>query len=189
MKQRLLFILAIFLINSSNGYAQKNEMGCSIDLLSLTEPSPMLLYKRVLNNNWSLRSFVGLTVQTDREVRADTLLIDEGNVSYYLSAGAEYKLPLQKFKKWQLYVGIDAFLDGQFIKPNKDSYFGYYYTFGGKPVYGIAYQLDKHLRCSMETRSTFRMNLQEYEAEGENYDNRVSFKGLDQIVLAVGYCF
>lgn len=177
------------LVCIQNAVAQKNEIACSIDLLSLNDPYPKLLYKRSLNNNWYLRSFVGLTVQTDREVRADTLLLDEGNVGYYLSAGAEYRLPLQQFKKWQLFAGLDAFLDGQYVKPDKDAYFGYYYTFGAKPAYGVAYQADTHLRLSVESRSTFRMDLQEYEGNGENYDNRVRFSGLDQIVFAVGYCF
>lgn len=169
---------------------QNNQLGLTADVLNLKSSDFIeLSYKRSISQDWQMRSFVSLAAKTNKEVRMDSLLQATGSVSYNLALGAQRMADISGHKQWNVYLATDGYWNSEFRKEEMQTYYGYYYTVGIRPAYGVQYKLAANLNAAFEARSNFNANLQGYSGEGENYDRIYSFKALDQLALSLLYCF
>lgn len=191
MKKLILSLFILLTLQTNEVLAQSNELGMSINTLHLDQPQPQFYYIRDINDQWKFRAFLGLNIDTDREVRADTLTLDEGVINYFLSAGLERRLMIKEHSDWEMYVGSDLYLNSFLRKAPEDDYYAYYYSFGAIPFLGVRYALTERLNVSLETRSILDLNYQSYESSDGtvNFDNRISFNSFDQLVFKLGYRF
>ncbi len=156
----------------------------------LSEDTEMgLWYKYPINYTSSLRSTVIMDFGIDRETRSDTLSTNQGSVAYLIALGWQNATVLDKAKQWSLYAGFDAYWDSEFVKPQGQDYYGYFYNLGFNPLAGLSYTPYKKFRISLEVKADLNLNFQSYSAEGENYDRKFSMNSLDHFALGLGYLF
>jgi len=189
--KKYITLLSIGLAISLNSFAQKNEIALVIAPLEFEEQSSyQAMYRRSLNEKYTLRAGLRLLVDTDRETRNDTALsFVAGTVQYDLSIGVQHKLFLDDLENLYLYAGIDGYFNSEFNRKSYETYYGYYWSMGLKPLVGLAYEPLKNVRLSFEFRSNLNVNLQDYSAPGENIDRRFTYRPLDQLSLGIGYLF
>lgn len=169
--------------------AQSNEMGVVLRPLLSEKLEMGVWYKYPLNYSSSLRATVFMDFGIDREVRADSLSLNEGRVAYLIAVGWQKSTILDKEKRWSAYAGFDAYWDSEFIKPATQDYYGYFYSLGIQPLAAMSYIAFKKMRFSLEVRSDLNFNFQSYSADGDNYDRRFRLTPFDQFALGVGYLF
>ena len=182
----LVFIFIGLFVSGQN----KNQVDLIIDLTQLKEQSSyQLMYKRLMDNSVFLRGGLSLLIDTDKETRSDTLFSESGLVVYNLSLGFHKELKLEGFDLIKLYAGMDGYWNSTLNQKPNETYYGYYWNIGLKPLVGLYYDPIKNIRLSVESRSNFNLNFQQYSAPGENIDRRVSFRPIDQIAIGIGYLF
>jgi len=173
-------------------YAQSNvnEVALVVAPLKFKEQSSyQVLYRRALaNNSIKLRGGLRTLVDTDKEIR-DTLESSQGSIQFDLSAGIQKDLKVGDLEDVSLYTGIDGYYNSEFNRKSYEDYYGYYWSFGVKPLVGISYEPFSNIRLSLESRANFNVNLQQYSAPGENKDERYTFRPLDQLAVGIGYLF
>lgn len=172
----------------------KHELGLNLPLLKLKSPELSLYHKYSFNREFELRSFIGFQMQTDKEIRSDSISFNEGYIAYQLALGLQRNLDIIGADKFTFYCGTDAYLNSKFIKEDGQSYYGYFYNFGFRPAVGISYRPLSQIAISLESRALLNFNTQAYSANdqnsvGTNYDRRVSFKSFDHTALMLAYVF
>ena len=184
-------LLIVGLAISLNSFAQKNEIALVVAPLKFEEQSSyQTMYRRALNEKYVLRAGLRVLVDTDKETRNDTTLsFIAGIIQYDLSVGVQRKLILGDLEKVYLYAGVDGYFNSEFNRKSYETYYGYYWSMGVKPLVGLAYEPLENVRLSFEYRSNFNVNLQDYSAPGENIDRRFTYRPLDQLGLGIGYLF
>lgn len=191
MKKTLILIF-IFLSFVGSLKAQRvNEIALIVAPLKFEEQSSyQLLYRRQLKKeDWKLRAGLRLLVDTDKETRLDTVFRNEGTIQYDLSAGVQRNLNIEGLEKIKGYVGLDGYWNSDFRQTNSSDYYGYFWNLGLRPTVGVSYEPLKNIRLSVESRSNFNVNLQDYNARGNNADQRFTFNPLDHLALGLGYLF
>ena len=189
MKKILLILLALAPVLSSA--QDKNDVSLVVSSLDFKEDvSYELLYRRQLPKKlWSLRTSADILIDTDKEIRDDSLSSNTGSVAYTLAAGLQRKLKLDDLKKVYAYAGSDVYWQSEFLRRPIDTYYGYYWSIGTSPVVGLAYEPISNIRLTLETRSDFNLNFQKYESDLENRDSRVSFTPVSRLAFGLGYLF
>jgi hypothetical protein len=189
MKKLLILILASLPFITMAQF--KNDVSLVVSPLKFKEQSSYeLLYRRQLPNKlWNLRAGMSMSVDTDKEIRNDSTTLNKGSIAYTLSAGIQRKLILEDIKKVYVYLGSELYWQSEFLRNPSDTYYGYYWSIGTTPVVGVSYEPIRNIRLSLESRSDFNLNFQQYESEAENRDTRVSFKPLNQLAIGIGYLF
>lgn len=188
-------LILVFLVLSCIGsYAQdlKNEVALVIAPLDFEESSSyQMMYRRDLSglDDIQFRGGLRLVVDTDKETRSDTLAYNRGSVVYDLSVGLQKDLGIGDLEKVFLYTGSDAYFNSELRRELHETFYGYYWNFGLRPIVGISYTPFENIRVSLESRADFNVNLQSYSAEGVNEDARVSFMAFKEVGLALGYLF
>ncbi|PCJ66407.1 MAG: hypothetical protein COA58_06420 [Bacteroidetes bacterium] len=184
----LIFCFASFLL-----FAQRNNNEAALVIAPLKfkeQSSYQLLYRRTLSNELiKLRGGLRLLIDTDKEIRSDTLSNNQGSIQYDVSLGIQRDLSIGDLEKVNLYTGIDGYYNSEFNQKSYETYYGYYWSFGLKPLMGVSYEPFDNIRLSFESRANLNVNLQEYSASGVNKDERVSFRPLDQLAIGIGYLF
>jgi len=188
MKYTILTILILFGLCS---YAQqKNELNLMFDLTDVRNQSNyQLMYKHNFDAANSLRGGFSLFIDTDKEIRNDSLSSQSGTISYDLSLGVQRILKLEGTDVVHLFVGVDGYWNSTFNQKTYETYYGYYWNVGIKPLVGLYYDPLENIRLSIESRSRLNFNFQEYSAPGENKDQRVNFNPLNQLSIGIGYLF
>jgi len=167
-----------------------NQVDLMLDLKQIDDQSSyQLMYKRKISNVITLRGGLSLFIDTDKETRSDTLSFQSGTVMYDLSMGFQRDLKLDGFDHIKLFVGMDGYWNSTLNQKPYETYYGYYWNVGLKPLVGLYYDPIKNIRLSVESRANLNFNFQQYSAPGENIDQRVNFRSLDQLVLGIGYLF
>ena len=128
-------------------------------------------------------------VETVKSTRSDTISSNFGSVQYDLSVGLQRNLLIEDMDKLYLYVAVDGYWNSEFNRKDYETYYGYYWNFGLKPIAGIAYEPFDNIRLSLESQADFNINLQQYSAPGINKDNNFSFYPLRQLGISLGYLF
>lgn len=168
----------------------KHQVDLILDLTDIDDQSIyQLMYKRAINNSIVLRGGLSMFIDTDKEIRSDTLASESGTVMYNLSLGFQKQLKLDGFDLIKLYAGVDGYWNSTLNQKPYETYYGYYWNIGLKPFVGLYYDPIKNIRLSVESRSNLNLNFQQYSAPGENIDERISFKPIDQIAIGIGYLF
>ena len=73
----------------------KDQVDLILDLTQVDDQSSyQLMYKRAINNSIVLRGGLSLFIDTDKEIRSDTLASESGTVMYNLSLGFQKQLKL-----------------------------------------------------------------------------------------------
>ena len=188
-KPLLWMIIFVFCSFSESANAQQNEAGMVFSPLLQKDLGAGLWYKQVLTHQYSMRMFASFSMDTDKEVRNDSVSLKQGSVSYTLALGLQRNLPLGSNKILAAYIACDGYWNSSFKRAASESYYGYYYNFGLMPLAGLQFTPYDKLRLSLESRANFNVNLQEYSAEGDNFDRRYSFKGFDHLAFGIGYLF
>ena len=190
MKKLITLIVLVFLVISVKAQ-NKNEVALLISPLKFENAnSYQAMYRHSLRNEtWSLRGGARVLVNTDKEIRSDTLSTRSGTVQYDLSVGIQYKLPISNLEKIYLYGASDVYFNSEFNQKAYETYYGYYWSFGVKPIFGLSYEPFENIRLSLESRGDFNINLQYYSAPGENKDQRFNFNPAKQLALGFGYLF
>ena len=170
--------------------SKKNEVALVVAPLKFKEQSSyQVLYRRSLaNDDLKLRGGLRLLIDTDKEIR-DTLESNQGSVQFDLSAGIQKDLSIGDLDNLNLYTGVDVYFNSEFNQKSYEAYYGYYWSFGAKPLAGISYEPFDNIRLSLESRANFNINLQQYSAPGLNKDERITFRPLDQLAIGIGYLF
>ena len=167
-----------------------NQVDLMLDLKQIdVQSSYQLMYKRQISNVITLRGGLSLFIDTDKETRSDTLSFQSGTVMYDLSMGFQRDLKLDGFDHIKLFIGMDGYWNSTLNQKPYETYYGYYWNVGLKPLVGLYYDPIKNIRLSVESRANLNFNFQQYSAPGENIDQRVNFRSLDQLVLGIGYLF
>ena len=192
-KYLILSILCSVLSGTAFSQLNRNEVTLVISPVKLDEQSSYsLLYRKALKDkkNWSLRSGMRLLIDTDKETREDSSLSsNEGTVQLDLSAGLQRKLVIESLDKIYLYAGMDGYFNSEFNRKSYETYYGYYWDFGLRPLVGVSYEPFANIRFSLESQSNMNINLQEYSAPGTNKDQRITFNPLNQLAIGFGYLF
>jgi hypothetical protein len=190
MKKVGLILASILITVCGFGQVNSNELALSIAPLKLNKPINCHgLYRRALNNNYLLRAQIGFNANTNKEVRNDTTTYQGGHVAYDVSLGVQKNLHISDLDVVNLYVAIDGYWNSKFNREAHETYYGYFWDFGARPLVGIAYEPFNNIRLSLESQSNFNINLQEYSAPGENKDTRVKFNSFDRLAFNIGYLF
>ena len=188
MKYILVFLIlftGLFVLGQNN-----NQLDLVLDLKQIDDQSSyQLMYKRKINTSITLRGGLSLFIDTDKEIRNDSLSLQSGTVTYDISAGFQRDLKLEGFDHIKLYVGMDGYWNSTLNRKPYETYYGYYWNIGLKPLVGFYYDPIKNLRLSVESRANLNFNFQQYSAPGENIDQRVDFRSLDQLAFGIGYLF
>ncbi|MBT8327231.1 MAG: hypothetical protein KJP21_05875 [Bacteroidia bacterium] len=183
----LLFLSFCILASAQN---HKNEIALVIAPLKFQEAtSYQTMYRRVLKENLKFRTSLRLYADTDKEIRSDTLSSNQGTVQYDLAFGIQKDLTIGDLDDLKLYVATDAYYNSEFNRKSHETFYGYYWNFGLRPIAGISYEPFHNIRLSLESRANFNVNLQEYSAPGDNADTRFTFKPMDQLAISLGYLF
>ena len=185
-----LFILVVGLFASSQ--AQNiNDISLVIAPLKFEEQSSyQLLYRRELKKeDWKLRVGLRLLIDTDKVTRTDTIFSNSGTIQYDLSLGLQRDLKLEGWESIKAYVAMDGYWNSDLRQPNSSDYYGYFWNIGVRPTFGVAYEPLKNIRLSFESRANFNVNLQDYNAKGNNAEKRFTFSPLDHLALGLGYLF
>jgi hypothetical protein len=103
--------------------------------------------------------------------------------------GFQRDLKLDGFDHIKLFVGMDGYWNSTLNQKPYETYHGYYWNVGLKPLVGLYYDPIKNIRLSVESRANLNFNFQQYSAPGENIDQRVNFRSLDQLSFGIGYLF
>ena len=190
MKKLVSLILLVCLAMTVNAQLI-NEVALVISPLKFEKAtSYQAMYRHSLKKDmWSLRGGARVFVSTDKEIRSDTLSKRSGTVQYDLSAGIQYKLPISNLEKIYLYGASDVYFNSEFNQKSYETYYGYYWSIGVKPIFGLSYEPFENIRISLESRGDFNVNLQDYSALGENRDRRFDFNPAKQLALGLGYLF
>ena len=168
----------------------KNELALVAAPLVFDEAtSYQMLYRRSLNPELSLRAGLRLFVDLDKETRFDTVTMNEGSFQYDLSFGLQRNLPITSLKKVYLYIATDFYYNSEFNRKPHETFYGYYWNMGLRPLAGISYEPFENIRLSFESQANFNVNLQEYSADGYNADRRFTFNPLDRLAMSIGYLF
>ena len=184
----ILLLLPFSLFTYSQNH--KNEVALVIAPLQFNEAtSYQTMYRRVLKEDLKVRLGIRLYADTDKELRSDTVSFVQGTVQYDLSAGIQRDLAIGDLEDLKLYIATDAYYNSEFNRKSHETFYGYYWNFGLRPIAGIAYEPFHNIRLSFESRANFNVNLQQYSAPGENVDTRFTFKPMDQLALSIGYLF
>jgi hypothetical protein len=183
-------VVLVCLVTTVNAQ-MKNEVALVISPLKFKDASSyQAMYRHSLKKDmWSLRGGARVFVNTDKEIRSDTLSTRSGTVQYDLSVGIQYKLPISNLEKLYLYSASDLYFNSEFNQKSYETYYGYYWSFGVKPIFGLSYEPFDNIRLSLESRGDFNVNLQDYSAPGENRDQRFNFNPAKQLALGLGYLF
>ena len=184
--------LLIALLSSSVlwGQTSQNEIAASVELNNLgKDASYNVLYRRALANEKHWRLTGGLSLNTAKEVRSDSISLREGHVSYTLATGIQKDLSLEGIEVLKTYIALDGYWNSAFKKADYEGYYGYYWNFGFRPILGVSFEPSENLRLSLESNGNFNVNLQQYEGKGLNRDTRLSFATFDVLVLNLGYLF
>ncbi len=190
MRIVVIFFLVFFSALTVNAQSLDNEIAVLVAPLKLDDKSNyQLMYKRSLPENLKLRSGLRLLVNTDKTLRSDSVIVESGSFGYNLSLGIQKDLQIGDLEKMYLYAGSDLYWNSEFNRKTHESYYGYYWNFGTKPLLGVSYEPFSNIRLSFESRANFNINLQEYSAAGENYDRKYKFSVVDELALSVGYLF
>ncbi len=170
---------------------QSNEIALVIAPLKFDdESSYQLLYRRSLpKENWKLRVGLRLLIDTDKETRADTISTNTGTVQYDLSAGFQRDLRIVGLKKIKGYAALDGYWNSDFRQSASSDYYGYFWNFGLRPTLGVSYEPFSNIRFSIESRTNLNVNLQDYNAKGNNADQRYTFSLVDHMAVGLGYLF
>ncbi len=191
MKKTLsLFILVVGLFAHSEAQ-NTNDISLLIAPLKLQEQSSyQLLYRRELRNeDWKFRAGLRLLMNTDKVIRADTIFSNSGTIQYDLALGLQRDLKLEGLESVNAYVAIDGYWNSDLRQSNSSDYYGYFWNLGLRPTFGVAHEPLKNIRLSIESRANFNVNLQDYNAKGNNSENRFTFSPLDHIAIGLGYLF
>ncbi|MFY0643686.1 MAG: hypothetical protein JXR19_04400 [Bacteroidia bacterium] len=186
-KSILCLLITVFCLSFYSSKAQQNEIGLVFSPLNKEDIGAGLWYKQVWNHELSLRLLASFSMDTDKEIRSDSATLRGGEVAYSLGVGIQKNLPLGKRKNLSAYIACDGYWNSAFIREPWETYYGYHFNFGLMPLAGLQFTPYDRLRISLESRANFNVNLQEYSAEGENYDRRFSFNGFDHLAFGIGY--
>lgn len=191
MKKILLFILLSFGFGVSSQAQLKNDLSLVIAPLKFDDPSSyQMLYRRELKKeDWKLRAGLRLLIDTDKETREDTLFSNAGTIQYDLSVGLQRDLKIVGLEQIKGYIALDGYWNSDLRQSISSDYYGYFWNTGVRPTVGVAYEPFKNIRLSFESRSNFNVNLQDYNAKGNNADQRFTFSPLDHLALGLGYLF
>jgi hypothetical protein len=182
----ILLLLTGLFVSGQNA----NQVDLVLDLTQIDDQSSyQLMYKRQINNSITLRGGFSLFIDMDKETRSDTLSLQRGTVMYNLSAGFQRDLKLEGFDHIKLYMGIDGYWNSTLDRKPYETYYGYYWNIGLKPLVGMYYDPIKNIRLSVESRANFNFNFQQYSAPGDNIDQRLDFRSFDQLTFGIGYLF
>lgn len=66
---------------------------------------------------------------------------------------------------------------------------GIFWNFGLRPTLGVSYEPFSNIRFSIESRTNLNVNLQDYNAKGNNADQRYTFSLVDHMAVGLGYLF
>lgn len=186
----VLFLPILFFATSSFAQNLNNEVNLVISPLKLDEQSSyQLLYRRSLKNDFMWRAGLRVFAQTDKETRADSVTLNRGTVQYDLSLGIQKNLEISGVEFINVYVGSDVYYNSAFNRSQGQDYYGYFWSTGIKPLFGLAYTPFDNIKLSLESRANLNFNFQKYEGTASNLDQRVSFRPLDQLALGLGYLF
>ncbi|MBR9860336.1 hypothetical protein GYB22_06230 [bacterium] len=189
MRICILFVLLSVLQTMSAQELHQNEVSLLVSPIKTQEkPSLGFLYRRALNENWMLRSTLGIQVNAIQTIRSDTQALSQGNIAYSVALGSQYSLDLDINDPLKLYVGLDLYWNSAFRKEAIEDYYYYYYNVGVMPLVGISRTFNR-VKLSLEGRGNFNMNFQSYEGEGENYDRVFKYKPADHFAIGLGYIF
>jgi len=169
----------------------KKEMKLLVDVSDLkNQTGYQLMYTKIVNkSDIALRFGTTLFIDTDKETRYDTFNSSHGTITYNLSLGLQKQLKLANNPKVKLYAGMDGYWHSTLNKKTYESYYGYYWNVGFQPLFGLYFDPNKNVRLSVESRSKFNLNFQEYSAPGDNMDQRIDFRSVDQVMFGIGYLF
>jgi hypothetical protein len=196
--KNLYIVIVLVLGFGTSAYGQQKELALYCSPIEIDNPENFkLLYKHYVNKNLALRFGFGATVQIDKETRNDTVTLIQGKVTNAWSLGFQRELELgssssrltNKSKSTRFYVGADAYYNSEWNRRSSETYYGYYWNFGVTPVAGISINPFKRVKVSLEALGNFNVNLQEYSAPGDNFDNRIQFRLYDRGALSIGYLF
>ncbi len=189
---KFILLIVIVLSTSLTVLAQKlnNEVALVVAPLKLNQQSSyQFLYRKSAKADLHLRAGLRIFVQTDKETRTDTVVTNSGTVQYDISLGIQKDLSIMDVKFVNLYMASDLYFNSAFNRVQGQDYYGYYWSTGIKPLVGVSYQPLDNIRLSLESRANLNINLQQYEGTGNDSDQRVSFRPLDQLAIGLGYLF
>ena len=189
---KFILLIVIVLSTSLTVLAQKlnNEVALVVAPLKLNQQSSyQFLYRKSAKADLHLRAGLRIFVQTDKETRTDTVVTNSGTVQYDISLGIQKDLSIMDVKFVNLYMASDLYFNSAFNRVQGQDYYGYYWSTGIKPLVGVSYQPVDNIRLSLESRANLNINLQQYEGTGNDSDQRVSFRPLDQLAIGLGYLF
>lgn len=191
MKKVLFFLTCLGIFDTAVQAQQNNEIALLIAPLKLDDQSSyQLLYRKSLKKeNWKLRVGLRLLIDTDKEIRADTVFNNVGTVQYDISAGLQRNLAIDGLENLKGYVALDGYWNSDFRQTSANDYYGYFWNFGVRPTLGISYEPCNNIRVSIESRANFNVNLQDYNAKGKNSDQRYIFSLVDHLAFGLGYLF
>ncbi len=192
MKKLSLIILLFSFAAASFGQTRPNELALTIAPLKFNKSTDYsLLYRRSIKNNKHLRLGASFYADTDKEVRTDTVVYHQGTVAYTLAAGLQKDLFIADLDEVNAYVAMDGYWNSKFYQEDGQTYYGYFWDFGARPIVGIAYKPFRNIRVSLESQANINVNLQEYTAEGDfvDKDTRFTFTTLDRLALNIGFLF
>lgn len=192
MKKFSLIIFLFSIATTALSQTRPNELALTIAPLKFNKSTDYsMLYRRTLKNNKHLRLNASFFVDTDKEVRTDTVTYHEGTVAYTLGVGLQKDLFIEDLDAVNAYVAIDGYWSSKFSQENGQTYYGYFWDLGARPIVGLSYKPFRNIRISLESQANFNVNLQEYTAPGdfEDKDTRFTFTTLDRMALNIGYLF
>ncbi len=190
---RKIFSILILIAGASTHLIAQhvNDISLVIAPLKLEEQSSyQLLYRRELKeDDWKLRAGLRLLIDTDKVTRTDTIFSNSGTVQYDLSIGLQRDLKVEGLELIKCYVALDGYWNSDLRQSNSSDYYGYFWNLGVRPTFGVSYEPLKNIRLSLESRANFNINLQDYNAKGNNAEKRFTFSPLDHLALGLGYLF
>jgi hypothetical protein len=187
---RNILLPLLFLSIISLAQQNKNELALSISPLHFEDAeSYQMLYRRSFKNDKMIRAGAQFLADTRKETRTDTIAKQFGSVKYNLSLGYQRNFEIEDLDRVYLYGAADGYWNSEFNRKSYESYYGYYWNIGVKPIAGITYEPFDNIRLSIEAKADCNINLQQYSALGVNKDEVFSFSPLRQLGLNFGYLF
>ncbi len=168
----------------------KNEIAIMLSPISFEEQENFeLLYRRDLNNEaLKFRSSFGYNSNATRSTRSDSIVIDQGNIFYSLSAGLQRDLKIEELDKVRLLVSVSGYLNSESVKTNTAGY-STFWDFGIQPTVGINYMPYSNIRLGFEVVSDINRVLQSYEGIGLNKDQSTIIRPYNGLLISLGLLF
>ena len=137
---RILVCCAVaFALHFPSKAQTSHELGLLLSPIEFTsESEPGIFYRWNRESGLSYRAQLTLSANTNKELRNDTMTLNEGLVQYGLAIGVQQKLPLGHWDRIFSYAAIDGYWNSRFSRPDGQDYYGYFFDFGFTPVLGVS---------------------------------------------------